>query len=106
MLIDGDGMLFSRERLAQGFEGGGRAVRELITMTRQILTSKTDKIWIFVFANATSLAPVLQQRNIIPKTDIFYDFINGFNSVDELVTFTNVGRGKELTDSKIKGRPN
>src|SRR5271154_2178083 len=66
--------------------------------------SMTDKIWIFVFANTTSLAPLLQQRNIIPKIDMFNDFINGFNSVDELVTFTNVGRGKELTDTKIKGR--
>lgn len=99
-------MLFSKEHLAQGFEGGCKAVRELITMTRQTLTSKTDKIWIFVFANATSLAPVLQQHNIIPKIDVFYDFIHGFNSVDELVTFTNVGWGKELTDSKIQGRPN
>lgn len=79
-------------------------MHELITMTRQILNSKTDKIWILVFANATSLAPVLQQYNIIPKIDTFLDFINGFNSVDDLVTFTNVGRGKELTDTKIKGR--
>jgi len=29
--------------------------------------------------------------------------MNGFNSVDDLVTFTNVGRGKELADTKIKG---
>lgn len=61
------------------------------------------KVWIFVFANATMLAPVLLQHNIVPKVELFYDFINGFNSVDELVTFTNVGRGKELTDTKIKG---
>jgi len=77
-------------------------VHDLITMTRH--KSKTDKIWVFVFANATSLAPILQQQNIIPKIDTFYDFINGFNSVDELAMFTNVGRGKELTDTKIKGK--
>lgn len=57
-----------------------------------------------VFANATMLAPVLLQHNIVPKTESFYEFINGFNSVDELVIFTNVGRGKELTDTKIKGK--
>jgi len=75
-------------------------VHDLITMTRH--HSKTDKIWILVFANATDLAPVLQQNNI-SKIDIFYEFIRGFNSVDELVTFTNVGRGKEVADTKIKG---
>jgi hypothetical protein len=63
----------------------------------------STKIWILVFANATMLAPVLLQHNIIPKIELFYEFINGFNSVDELVTFTNVGHGKELTDTKIKG---
>ena len=61
------------------------------------------KVWIFVFANATMLAPVLVDHNIVSKVESFYEFINGFNSVDDLVTFTNVGRGKELTDTKIKG---
>jgi hypothetical protein len=51
----------------------------------------------------TSLAFVLTQSNIIEKTDVLYDFVNGFNTVDELATYVNVGRGKELTDSKING---
>jgi len=54
-------------------------------------------------ANATSLAQILVKRNIISDVNVFNDFINGFNAVDELVTFTNVGRGKELVDTKIKG---
>ena len=56
-----------------------------------------------MLANATSLAQVLAQRNIINTANTFHEFINGFNAVDELVTFTNVGRGKELVDTKIKG---
>ena len=56
-----------------------------------------------MFANATSLAQILTQRNIITSASVFHEFINGFNAVDELVTFTNVGRGKELVDTKIKG---
>ena len=79
---------------------------KLITWTRHALDSNTiaiTKVWILVFANATMLAPVLLQHNIVPKIESFYEFINGFNSVDELVTFTNVGRGKELTDTKING---
>jgi len=51
------------------------------------------------------LAPILFQQKIIPKVESFHNFIDGFNSVDELVLFTNIGHGKELTDSKIKGTP-
>ena len=40
---------------------------------------------------------------MISRQEIFHEFVNGFNSLDELVTFINVGRGKELTDSKING---
>ena len=78
-------------------------VHELITWTRKASDSKDSKVWIFVFANASSLAPVLARQNLISKPELFYDFMNGFNSVDDLVTFTNVGRGKELTDTKING---
>jgi hypothetical protein len=63
----------------------------------------STKICIHVFANATNLAPALVQHNIISKPDVLYDFINGFNTADPLVTFVNVGRGKELTDTKING---
>jgi len=45
----------------------------------------------------------MSQSGLISKPEIFHDFVNGFNSVEELVTFINVGRGKELTDSKISG---
>ena len=63
----------------------------------------TTRLFIHVFANVTSLALVLTQTTIIPKVDVFHEFVNGFNSVDELITFVNVGRGKDLTDSKING---
>ena len=78
-------------------------MHDLITQTRKALGSTTDKVWIFAFASATRLSAVLLQQNIIPKIDTFHDFIHGFNSVHERVTFTNVGRGKELADTKIKG---
>jgi hypothetical protein len=49
------------------------------------------------------LASILVHHKITPKLEVFHEFVNGFQSVDDLVFFTNVGRGKELTDSKIKG---
>jgi hypothetical protein len=94
--------------LVQGTEGGRNAARELISYTRKEISATSAgttsiNICIHIFANATNLAPALVQYNIISKTDIFHEFMNGFNSVDPLVTFVNVGRGKELTDTKVNG---
>ena len=64
---------------------------------------QSTKLLIHVFANTPGLGLVLAQATLITKPDILNEFVNGFNSLDELVTFVNVGKGKELTDSKING---
>lgn len=85
-------------------DGGREAARQLLALSRQSLKlPQSTKILIHVFANVTGLAPVLYQSGIIPKDQIFHEFVNGFNSVSELTTFVNVGHGKELADSKING---
>jgi hypothetical protein len=94
--------------LAQGADGGRNAARELISYARKEISATptgttSTNICIHIFANATNLAPALVQYNIIPKVDTFHEFMNGFNSVDPLVMFVNVGRGKELTDTKVNG---
>jgi hypothetical protein len=90
----------------QGFEGGREAAHELLANARNVTgATSATKIFVHVFANATSLSIVLAQSGVIPKVDFLHEFVNGFNTVDELVTFVNVGRGKELTDSKINGSP-
>ena len=91
----------------QGFDGGREAAFELLNNARETLGAPgSTKLFVHVFANATGLAIALTQSGIIPKVDIFHDFVNGFNTVDDLVTYVNVGRGKELTDSKINGTSN
>lgn len=85
-------------------EGGREAARQLLTLSRQSLNlTRSTKILIHVFANVTSLATSLCQSGILSKADTFHEFVNGFNSIGELVTFVDVGPGKELTDSKING---
>jgi hypothetical protein len=75
-----------------------------MTLSRsRVLLSQSTKLIVHVFANVSGLAFSLAQSMIIPKQETFHEFVNGFNSVDEMVTFVNVGRGKELTDSKING---
>jgi hypothetical protein len=58
---------------------------------------------VYVFANVPTLAATLFQSGLILRTEVFHEFVNGFNSAGELVTFVDVGRGKELADSKING---
>lgn len=65
--------------------------------------SQNTKLIVHVFGNVSRLAAFLAQSMIISKQETFHDFVNGFNTVDEMVIFTSIGRGKELTESKIDG---
>ena len=88
----------------EGYEGGREAARQVVTLSRSCLKlSPSTRLLVQVFANVSGLGYILMQFGLISKQEIFHEFVNGFNSVDELVTFINVGRGKELTDSKING---
>ena len=58
---------------------------------------------VHVFSNVPSLAASLFQSGLILKTEVFNEFVNGFNSVGELITFVDMGRSKEFADSKING---
>jgi hypothetical protein len=60
------------------------------------------KLAIHVFANVTALADVLNKYGI-SSAERLYDFVDGFNSVSELVTFSNIGHKKGITELKIIG---
>src|SRR5437667_9913763 len=92
---------FSKELLCDGFDGGREAACKLVTQSYQSLQS--PKLLVHVFANVSGLATTLLQSGIISRAEILHEFVNGFNSVGDLVTFVTVGRGKELADSKING---
>jgi hypothetical protein len=88
----------------QGFNGGREAAAQLLNLSKKGLSlTQSTKVLIHVFANVTGLALTLAQCGIIPKAEIFHEFVNGFNTVDELITFVNVCHSKELTDSKVNG---
>ena len=92
------------ELLQQGFEGGQDAARTIVMMSyKYINIPQSTKLMVHVFANVVSLANTLCQTNIIAKPELFNDFVDGFNSVDELVTFINVGPGRDLAELKING---
>jgi hypothetical protein len=90
--------------LCEGFDGGRDAARQLFALSSKSLKLlPSTRVVIHVFASVPTLAVTLCQASIIPKADFLNEFVNGFNSVDEMATFINVGRGKELTDAKING---
>lgn len=97
--------MFSPELLSGGFAGGRKAACQIISNIRNGIGAQfpSAKIWISVFANATDLGPVLFHHRYIPTLSVLDEFISGFNDIDDLVTFVNVGRGKELTDTKLNG---
>jgi hypothetical protein len=87
-----------------GFDGGKEAARQLVMMSyKSINTPQSTKLMVHVFANVAGLGAALSQSNIISRPEIFNDFVDGFNSVDELITFINVGSGRELSELKING---
>ena len=90
--------------LCGGFDGGREAARQLVTQSyKGLKISQPVQMVVHVFADVTSLATTLVQSVIISRQEIFQEFVNGFNSVGDLVTFVDVGRGKELADLKING---
>jgi hypothetical protein len=90
--------------LSQGFEGGREAARQLVSLScKNLNLPQTTRIVVNVFANVCTLANTLYQAAIIPKTDVLKEFVNGFNCFDETVTFVNIGRIKDLVDSRIDG---
>ena len=90
--------------LCVGFEGGREAARQLVTQSyKGLKMSQPGQMIVHVFADVTSLATTLLQCGIISRQEIFHEFVNGFNSVGDLVTFVDVGRGKEVADLKVNG---
>jgi len=64
------------------------------------------KLVIHVVGNVFGLADIFLNAGMISTPGTFHEFVHGFNSFDELVTFVNVGaiaNGVNLTYSKIQG---
>ena len=106
-LIDGDGNIFSSELLAQGHAGGRRAAALLTQNLGEYAVpeggaSGRAQLWLTVYCNKRGLAEALAANGVC-SSDVFEDFVLGFNQAAPLFSFVDVGSGKEAADSKIKG---
>ncbi|KAK6495331.1 hypothetical protein TWF481_003355 [Arthrobotrys musiformis] len=110
VLIDGDGMLFHLDLLKKKKDGGSEAaelllseIRELVRTNRDDLCIKGDfEIRALVFANLEGLSKTLVKSNVLKQGDL-QQFFMGFTQRLEHVNFIDVGYGKEMADSKIRG---
>jgi hypothetical protein len=63
----------------------------------------TLDIWVSIFFNKVGLQKVLLEADAKCTQDVFEDFILGFNQASPLFTMTDVGKGKDAADAKIRG---
>ncbi|CAE6523587.1 unnamed protein product [Rhizoctonia solani] len=100
-LVDGDGYIFDKKFLVNGYEGGREAAASLTKQLHQDLGNTSTSIWTCVYYNHYGLKKVLSKAHIIPETT-FDEFCDGFRSASQLIQMMDVGRGKEAADEKIK----
>ncbi|KAK5947982.1 hypothetical protein OHC33_011023 [Knufia fluminis] len=107
VLIDGDGMLFQDEQIAQGIDGGEnteRDLRDAITtyFASQGAYTQADNVLMRVFANLKGLGGTYAGAGIIQGDSKFRDFVLGFNKSHKFSEYIDAGNSKEAADSKIK----
>ncbi|KAI5799890.1 hypothetical protein EDC01DRAFT_523986 [Geopyxis carbonaria] len=101
VLVDGDGMIFNSELIAEGRAGGRTAARKLHKEAKKHLSEITPHIR--VYANIEGLARALKHANIIGSVNTLREFVVGFSDpCVEHCDFIDVGDGKEMADEKIK----
>ncbi|CAE6431023.1 unnamed protein product [Rhizoctonia solani] len=100
-LIDGDGYIFDKKLLVNGYEGGREAAASLTKQLHQDLGNASTGLWICVYYNHLGLKKVLSRAQIVSEA-VFDDFCDGFRSSSQLIHMMDVGRRKEAADEKIK----
>lgn len=101
-------MQFKNNLLAKGKAGGTEAGRlllqEISNEVRATSEHESIDIHVRIFANLYKLAAVLQAADRIKDIKQFKDFTLGFTQSREHLYFIDVGDGKEMVDSRVRGR--
>lgn len=99
---------FKDNLLAKGKAGGTEAGRlllqEITNEVKGIPEYESVDIHVRIFANLHKLATVLQAADRIKEIKQFKDFALGFTQSREHLYFIDVGDGKEMVDSRVRGR--
>lgn len=105
-LLDGDGMVFTKELLSKGEKGGKEAATLLHAALSEYVATNLGhldavRIAVRVYGDTSTLADALLQCKEIDKAATFQDFIRGFNSTKLLFDFVDVGNRKDAAGDKL-----
>ncbi|KAJ1308724.1 hypothetical protein OPQ81_004415 [Rhizoctonia solani] len=100
-LVDGDGYIFDKKLLVNGYEGGRDAAASLTKQLHQDIGNTSTSLWTCVYYNHSGLKKVLSRAHIVSEA-MFEEFCDGFRSASQLIHMMDVGRRKEAADEKIK----
>ena len=105
-LIDGDGMIFTKDFLSKGEAGGKEAAvafsNSMIGYASENLGHlESPKLIARIYANFTTLSETLVKTRLIDKASTFHEFVRGFNSSKLLFDFVDAGSKKHAAQQKI-----
>lgn len=99
------------DRFVEAGKSGGqeaaKALKEAVQDHVQMVESNAGsnvQYKIRVYANVKGLAKAYHRANIIASEDTLESFIQGFNMENMLCDFVDVGKAKESSDAKIRGK--
>lgn len=79
------------------------AAQKLYESIRHHLSNEQYQIHVWVFVNKRGLCDALRKCGKKDAADGFDNFMLGFNQAAERFIVVDVGDGKEMVDSKVKG---
>ncbi|KAF8607930.1 hypothetical protein BDV93DRAFT_519918 [Ceratobasidium sp. AG-I] len=100
-LVDGDGCIFNKNFLVNGYDGGKEAASALTKHIHQDIGNASTTLWTCVYYNHYGLKKALAKAKIVQES-VFDEFCDGFRSASQLIHMMDVGRRKEAADEKIK----
>lgn len=105
-LLDGDGMVFTKDLLMKGEKGGKEAATLLHAALSDFVSTNlahldSVRIVVRIYADTSTLTDNLVKCKEIDKAANFQDFIRGFNSTKLLFDFIDAGTRDDAAGDKL-----
>ncbi|EXJ55639.1 hypothetical protein A1O7_08568 [Cladophialophora yegresii CBS 114405] len=106
VLLDGDNMVFTKELLSRGEDGGKEAANMIFDNVTAFIAEHlhhldSPKIVTKIYANFKTLSEHLAKLKVVEKQAVFDEFVRGMNSAQLLLDFVDAGTQPESTREKV-----
>jgi len=108
-IVNGDELVFNRELLIQGYQGGRTAAQQLTQAIAEHLSKEETQVygrlsfWITIYLTKSELAEDLSANNMCSQEQ-FQAFLAGFSEASPRFSTVDVGYSKDAVEEKIKGK--